>query len=199
MDNTLLHRKEKLIITTIDIINELGIQGLSTREIAKRQEISEATLFRHFDSKNDLMIAVLQYFSQYDTDIFQTTGLKELSPKDAIIFLISSQVEYYENYPAITSIIQVLDALYFDKVLREKVIEIRNSRSDHMRQLIENAQKAGIIDPNADTDNINDLFMGYIREICIKWRLSNFSFSLKEHTLTMIERLFDYFSHIKQN
>jgi AcrR family transcriptional regulator len=75
-----LHRKDRLILTTIDIIDELGIQSLSTREIAKREGVSEATLFRHFKSKNDLLAAVLEYYSKFDDDIYQTTGINKLKP-----------------------------------------------------------------------------------------------------------------------
>ncbi|MDD4730008.1 MAG: NAD(+)--rifampin ADP-ribosyltransferase [Dysgonamonadaceae bacterium] len=57
----MLHRKERLIRTAIEIVDEIGIQGLTTKEIAKRQDVSEATLFRHFASKNELLKAVLDY------------------------------------------------------------------------------------------------------------------------------------------
>ena len=51
MGDNILHRKEQLILTAIEIIDEIGIQRLTTREIAKRQQISEATIFRHFKIK----------------------------------------------------------------------------------------------------------------------------------------------------
>ena len=81
MKDNILHRKILLIITTIDIIDELGIQGLSTREIAKRQGVSEATIFRHYKNKNELLLAVLDYFSQFDEDIFQSTRIKRIGTK----------------------------------------------------------------------------------------------------------------------
>jgi AcrR family transcriptional regulator len=58
MDNSLLHRRERIILTAIDIINELGIQGLSIREVAKREAIATSSIFSHFKSKNELILAV---------------------------------------------------------------------------------------------------------------------------------------------
>ena len=81
MDKQFFHRKDRIILTAIEIINELGIQGLSTREIARRQEISEGTLFRHYKSKNDIILAVLDDFSKYDADIFHSVELKKLKPQ----------------------------------------------------------------------------------------------------------------------
>ena len=108
MRESILHRKERLIITAIEVIDELGIQGLSTREIARRQDVSEATLFRHYKNKNELLLGVLDHFSKFDNEILQSAKLKNLSAEEAIVYFITSTVEYYENYPAITSIMQIL-------------------------------------------------------------------------------------------
>jgi AcrR family transcriptional regulator len=95
MGLSLLHRKEYLVLTAIDIIDELGIQGLTTREIAKRQNVSEATIFRHYKNKNDLLLAVLDYYKQFDTDIFQSIQLTQIKPMDAIRYYVMEYAEYY--------------------------------------------------------------------------------------------------------
>lgn len=194
MRDNILHRRDRLIITTIEIIDELGIQGLSTREIAKRQGVSEATLFRHYKNKNELLIAVLDYFSQFDEDIFYSTKLKGLSPKEAITFLISATVEYYENYPAITSILQITDVLRYEPDLSDKVNEIFESRIKIIKELIKDAQLCGEIKSDADSENLSVLISGLCREICLKWRMENRKFSLRETTLSALGMLLDVFS-----
>lgn len=131
MRESILHRKERLIITAIEVIDELGIQGLSTREIARRQDVSEATLFRHYKNKNELLLGVLDHFSKFDNEILQSAKLKNLSAEEAIVYFITSTVEYYENYPAITSIMQIFDVLRYDNELSDKVKQpnIHNKKS----------------------------------------------------------------------
>ena len=80
MGISLLHRRESIIISTIGVLNEVGLQNLSTKLIAKREDVSEGTLFRHF---------------------------------------ICSYAEYYENYPAITELVQAYDSLMCDSELSE--------------------------------------------------------------------------------
>lgn len=198
MDNNALHRKERFIITTIEIIDELGIQRLSTREIARRQDVSEATLFRHFKSKNQLLVAVLDYFSKFDNDIFQSTKLKKLMPKEAIIYFINSYTEYYENYPAITSIMQVFDVLRCEPELTDKVKSILRNRTLFIKQLVEDAQKAGEIHPDVDSENVADMISGFCREICLNWRLDDQKFSLRERTLSTLEMVLDALSQIQK-
>ncbi|MGI6084226.1 MAG: TetR/AcrR family transcriptional regulator [Acetivibrionales bacterium] len=187
MRDCILHRKERLIITAIEVLDELGIQGLSTREIAKRQGVSEATLFRHYKSKNELLLGMLDHYSKFDNDILQSAKLKKLSSKESIIFLIASTMEYYENYPAVTSIMQIFDVLRYDSALRDKVNMILTNQSNMIKDLIEGAQKEGDICAEADSADLATAILGFCREICLKWRLSGQIFSLRKETLSILD------------
>ncbi|MDF2542973.1 MAG: transcriptional regulator TetR family [Herbinix sp.] len=191
MDDMILHRKERLIITAIEIIDELGIQSLSTREIAKRQGISEATLFRHFLNKNELLAAILRFFAQFDDDIYQTTKLKQLNPKEAFMFFMTSYAEYYENYPAITSIMQIYEFLRYEPGLEDVIRDITEKRYRYVRSLLEDMKQANIVRVQADIDIITDLIVGYMRDICLKWRMSKFEFSVRQKIISTMEYLIE--------
>ncbi|MDF2675252.1 MAG: transcriptional regulator TetR family [Clostridiales bacterium] len=193
MEYKLVHRKDSLIITTIDIINEIGIQGLSTREIAKRQGVSEATIFRHYKSKNELLIAVLDFYSKFDSDISKSTQLKYLSAREAIEFWVNSYVEYYENYPAITSINQAYDVLASDKALAGKIKEIFNYRIGVLRTLIDRAKQEGELRHEIKSESLADIILGHKRHVCLRWRLDGFSFSLKDDTMHTLKTILDAF------
>lgn len=192
--NDILHRKDRLIITTVDLINEVGLQGLTTREIAKREGVSEATLFRHYKNKNNLLLAVLDYFTKFDEDIFETTKLKNLKPMEAIRFLISSTVEYYENYPAITAITQLMDILQYEPDLSDKVRSIIFKKFQSLKYLIDEAKMTGDIRSDIDSEDISDIIAGTLKEICLKWRISK-DFSLKERVLSSINMVLVSFSY----
>ncbi len=185
---SILHRKDKLIITTLDVIDEIGIMNLSTREIAAREGVSEATLFRHYKNKNDLLMSVLEYFTQFDNDLYQTTLLKNLSPLDSIKFLINTLAEFYENYPAITVLTQLTDTLRYEPELEDKVRSIISLRSQFLEKMIEEAKKRNEIKNDIDTENIADIISGAFREICLKWRL-NRDFSLKERITSSLDAI----------
>lgn len=193
MGINVLHRKEQLILTTIDIIDELGIQKLTTREIARRQEVSEATLFRHYKNKNELLIAVLDYFIQFDSDILQSTELNELKPTETLLYLITTIAEYYENYPAITSILQLFDVLRYEEELSDKIKTIQENRTSTLRQIIEAAKSNSEIPSDTDSEMMAMMISGFFREICLNWRLSNFNFSLRKQTRGTLEMLLKEF------
>lgn len=189
--NNFLHRKESVILTAIEIIDELGIQGLSTREIAKRQGISEGTLFRHFKSKNEIVMAVLDYFSKYDADIFDSVKLKGLKSKEAIIFLIDSHVSYYENYPAITAVTQLYGVLSAEPDFADKIKSIFFGRKNFLRKIIEGGQRTGEIKSNIESDILAHIIDGTFRSICLTWRLNGRTFSLRDKMLSALTLLLE--------
>lgn len=186
----ILHRKDRLIITTIDILDERGLQGLSTREIASREGVSEATLFRHYKNKNELLLAVLEYYTKFDEDIFETTRLNNLKPLEAIRFSISKSAEYYESYPAITAISQILDVIQYEPDLSDKARSIIYTRSQLIKRLIDEAKTNGDLSQDIVSEDLSDVIIGTFREICLRWRI-NRDFPLKNRVINTINFLLD--------
>ena len=194
MKTTLLHRKEALIVTAIEVMDELGIQGLSTREIARRQGVSEATLFRHFKNKNELLLAVLSYDSKYEDDIAASIRLKKLEPIEAILYSIDTYSTYYENYPAITAIMQAYDVLACDPNLSETVKKNLNNRMSYIEVLIQEAQQQGKLMDTIKPQKLRNILLGSFYFSCLRWRMSNYQFSLKEDIMSTTKAILKQFS-----
>lgn len=189
MGAAMMFKKESIILTTIDLINELGIQAVSTREIAKRQGISQSAVFQYFPKKDDLILAVLEQFSRYDLDIFSTAKTKNKKTGEAIKFLIESYSIYYENYPEITSVMQAFDVYRNTPLIGEKVNKIFFNRIECIRTILELSRDEGFLDENVDCCVLADMVYFTCRGVCLKWRLQNFNFSLKKEVFKVIDLL----------
>jgi AcrR family transcriptional regulator len=56
-------RSDKLVLAATQLFSRQGYNGTTTREIARLADVSENTLFRHFDHKEDLFWAALRSHS----------------------------------------------------------------------------------------------------------------------------------------
>ena len=56
--------RESLLKAAVKVFAEVGSRGATTRRIAQEADVNEVTLFRHFQSKDELMVAALQHFAQ---------------------------------------------------------------------------------------------------------------------------------------
>lgn len=55
--------KERMIQAAIELVNERGDQGATTKRIAERAGVNEVTLFRHFGNKKGLVKAAIDTYS----------------------------------------------------------------------------------------------------------------------------------------
>lgn len=193
MGGTLVSRRESIIASTIEVINNVGLQKLSTKLIAQYEGVSEGTLFRHFKNKTDIMLAVLEHFSQYDEDIIQTSINKKLNPVETIEYFINTYAEYYENYPAITAIVQSYDSLLCDTELAPVVEFIVNRRTQYMFEAAQNAKRLGMINQQVDCESLVYIILGGFKEICLKWRMNGFDFPLRDKVIAMLNMILSAF------
>lgn len=182
-------RKDSIILTAIEIIDELGIHELSTRELANRQGVSEPALYRHFRSKQDIILAVIDHFSKFDSMIVETIKERKLNSREGIRFFMSSFYEYYENYPALTAIIFAYDILRYDPVIGERIKSILDARYSALNHVIKNGQQNGEISKTFISEDLSDTILGLGRSITLRWRMTNCGFPLKQRVMLALESL----------
>lgn len=179
-------RKEQITLSAIELIDELGIDGLSIRELAKRENVSEGALYRHFKSKNDIVIETIKYYSRFDINIMNTINRNKLDSKSAIIFLINSFSEYYENYPEITAIFCSFESLIYEPDIETEVLQLENRRFNFLISIIEKGKKSGEFNDSVNSEDLAGIIIGSFRHLIFRWRVEKHKFSLKKKSLDMI-------------
>ena len=127
-------RKDNIILAAIEIISEDCIHGLSTKKIAARQGISESLLYKHFNSINDVLVAVVKSFSRYDMMIINTVRKRDITYKEKIIAYIGPIVELYQNYPPLASIMLNYETLLNYRHTRQLIKGIINTRKGFVKR-----------------------------------------------------------------
>lgn len=184
-------RRYNIILAAIDLINEKGIQGLSTKGIAAKQEISESILYKHFTSIDEVLVAVMKYFSRFDVMIINTICKRDIPCKEKILATVKAFVELYESYPALASIVLNYETLMRYDHTKEITRDIINKRSEFLIKIIEMAQDAGEIGDYYSALELTDIINGVLRAAIFRWKMSEYSYKLKEYTLVTIEKVLD--------
>ena len=85
VDGTTKARIERAAVT---LFAEHGVDGVSTKQIAKAAGISEGAIYRHFDSKESLARALM--FSIHDrlTEMIETAGMAHDNIRDIVQFIV---------------------------------------------------------------------------------------------------------------
>ena len=57
-------RQLEIIEAAGKILNSSGVTGLTIKNLAKEMKFSESAIYRHFASKEEIIIAMLNYLAQ---------------------------------------------------------------------------------------------------------------------------------------
>ena len=95
-------KDEKIINTAFRIFVEKKIEPVTITEIAEEAGVGRATVFRHYPTKVDLVIAVCsakwkEYLDELD-EKRPIISVKEIPAIDRLIFTLDSYIDMYQNH-----------------------------------------------------------------------------------------------------
>lgn len=125
--------KKKIMRSAVDLMSTKGYNGTSTLHIAEHAGLSQATLFKYFKTKVDLLTAILHpvvsgLFGSFFDELltFETT-------EEKVHYLVHNRMTYLKKNRALMKII--LHELFSNKKLRNEQIFIWNTIQDKLLAL----------------------------------------------------------------
>lgn len=154
-------------------IDKFGIQELTIKNLASDLSLSEAALYRHFKSKNEILLGLLTYFILEMTErIAVIIEDKEKQPSELLKKVFVSQLNTFVQKPAIVSVIFSEGIFQFNKELSEKVSTMMALMQKNINALIVRGQNEGVYGKLLGADTITTIIMGSMRMVVLKWKLS---------------------------
>ncbi len=154
-------------------IDHYGIQELTIKTLASDIGVSEAALYRHFKSKNEIMLGLLTYFmqemSQRVMDIISKEGK---TPVERLRGVFSSQLKAFTQKPAIVSVIFSEGIFRFNKKLSSTVSDLMDMMHDLIDSIIKEGQDDGSISNLVGHSTLATIILGSMRITVLKWKIS---------------------------
>lgn len=157
--------KKKIMRSAVDLISTKGYDGTSTLHIAEHAGLSQATLFKYFKTKVDLLTAILHpvvpgLFGSFFEELltFETT-------EEKVHYLVHNRMTYLKKNRALMKII--FHELFSNKKLRHEQIFIWNTIQDKLLML----HKELLADPRVNPE----LTIPQMVRICVGPLLAYFS------------------------
>lgn len=117
----------RILQATIDAIIELGVDGATIREICERADVSQGGLFRHFKTRNDVLIAALELVQTRQTDAVAAIVAETDDPTDDHwLATLASRAQHPENLVRF----DLLLAARTDPELRPRVARLLAEQDD---------------------------------------------------------------------
>ena len=93
-------RQEEIIKAAMQVIAIDGIEGLTVKSIAKVIGLTEAALYRHFNSKSEIILGILSYFKERAKKLLVSVEEDKLPGLEKIHRILRTRCEDFIENPA---------------------------------------------------------------------------------------------------
>lgn len=166
-------RQIEIMEAATNRISKYGIQNLTIKTLAEDIGLSEPALYRHFKSKNEILLSLLEYFKMELKNRMQSITQKpNATAGDELKAIFHSQLQSFTNKPAIVSVIFAESIFHFDDGLSNKVSEIMNMMQNIVKANISKGQDNGQYSKLIGASTLTTIIIGGMRMTVLKWKLS---------------------------
>lgn len=178
MGDSFVSRKDRIIASAVEIISESGLSALTTKNLALKENMSEALMYKYFGGIDEVLVEVVETYSKFDKGIRQTVQAKETSNVEKIMEYLEAYATYYDNYYAISTLMLQYEELLHIMETREKIAWCITERLAFLEQLFQNAMDAGeisdVFSASILANNVTGMAMSHILERRIFYHKKSF-------------------------
>jgi TetR/AcrR family fatty acid metabolism transcriptional regulator len=177
---TLTSRSEQIVRVAIKLLSEGGIAALTTKNLAKAVGVTEPALYRYFNSKLDILLAILDHFEKHIHTLFQKDISQDAPVLDQIQTVYNRVFRSFSAQPALASVVFSEELFRHDKRLSERVARIMDTVEGRILNLLRSKKGRAECRTDVPAKDLTRVVMGSLRFIVTRWRLSDYGFDLEK-------------------
>jgi AcrR family transcriptional regulator len=180
-------RQNQIVTTTIELIHSGGIQSFTIKNLSHLMGFTEAAIYRHFASKQDILCAILDKFINSLNDFSKIILALNANSIDKIEKIYNQLTNVFTKNPAYVSVIFAEEIFKNNKTLSSKVGKILDINNHTFMSIIKTGQSNHEIIKTVDSQELTLLVMGGYRLMVKHWKMDDFSYNLKDRSDKLIK------------
>ena len=153
-------RKVQIKEAVLNIIVNQGLDKLSTSNLAKTVGISEGTIFRHYSSKNEIILDILDDVRSNLLSKMESVVKSNEPARNRLRKLFYTHISYLLKNKGITILLFAEVAHMNDTILKDNLNDILNTQMSYIQSIIKDGIDEGIWTDQYSLDDISTLYLG---------------------------------------
>jgi len=150
---------------------------------------SESAIYRHFKSKEDIIVAMLEYIASSLDKRYQNNDAINLSPDDKLILNFETQFSFFNEKPHFVAAVFTEGFMEENNRINETILKIMRVKMSHLLPIFKEGQDKKVFTNELSTEELIHIVMGTVRLQMFKWRVSKFEFDIVESGNKIIQSL----------
>ncbi|MBW1895391.1 MAG: TetR/AcrR family transcriptional regulator [Deltaproteobacteria bacterium] len=172
-------KKLNIIEGALKVFGEKGYEETTISAISKAANISDATVYEYFSSKEDVLFSISELYTARENERISSISHYIHSPREKIRVIIQAYLEFYENNRLYTSVALLLLKGNRNFIKSEAYKPVKRSASSIVEAFNEGVEK-GLFRDNLDPYIVRNMVLGFIEHLTIQWLLLNRPQNLSE-------------------
>ena len=156
------------------------VKGLTIKNLAKEMQFSESAIYRHFHSKEDIIVAMLNYLSDCMDELLAKAVQSDDAPDEKLKNLIRNRFAFFEKHPHFVVAVFTDGLMEESGRINEAIFLIMHGMKKRLMLIITEGQQKGVFTDAISAEEMVHIIMGTFRLQKLKWRIANCEFDLKK-------------------
>ncbi len=188
MTTELSERQLEIVEAAGRILTSSGVSGLTIKNLAKEMKFSESAIYRHFTSKEEIIIAMLTFLAEsIDQRLSNIIGSSD--PKDKFIAMFREQFRFFDLHPHFVVAVFSDGLMEETQRINDAILNLINVKMKHLMPVIMEGQQKGIYTNALTAEELTHIIMGAFKLQMFKWRIANFQFDIIRIGENMIQSI----------
>lgn len=182
-------RQLEIIEAAGKILTNSGVSGLTIKNLAKEMQFTEAALYRHFESKEEIIVALLNYLAKNMDERYSDLKDAESAPDQQLLALFQNQLNFFKQNPHFVVVVFSEGLMEESQRINQAIRQVMQVTIKHLTPIIAEGQQTGIFTNSIQSEDLVHIAMGSFRLQMFKWRMANFEFDILQKGKEMIQSI----------
>ena len=180
-------RQQEIVTSTIELCAEQGVNKITTQVIADRVGVAQATIFKHFKTRDKVFEAVLRWLSGGMFKAVEPMFKSKASADVRLQNVIRKQLGFASQHKALPRIL-FSDRLHSDSsVLKGIVQQVMARMTEAFTQLIRDGLESGTFASKQSPEDMAKLVVSTMQGTLMRWSIHDYSFDLQDEGPALYE------------
>ena len=189
MTTAISDRQFEIIEAAGRLLAESGVGGLTIKNLSREMKFSESAIYRHFTSKEEIIVALLEYLENNMDQRLENAISIDQTPEDKFMTLFKNQFSYFNKNPQFVVAVFSDGLMEASKRINEVILKIMAVKTKHLLAILIEGQQKNVFTNEISARELMHIVIGAFRLQMFKWRVANFKFDIRKEGEIMIQSL----------
>jgi TetR/AcrR family transcriptional regulator, fatty acid metabolism regulator protein len=182
-------RQFEIIEAAGKILTVSGVGGLTIKNLAKEMGFAESAIYRHFDSKEEIVVAMLNFLAENMDERLGRVISSQQEPTENLEAIFLDQFAFFAKNPHFVVAVFSEGLLEASQKINTAILRIMQVKMRHLMPVVMQGQQQGFFTNSITTEELMHIIMGTFRLQMFKWRIANFQFDIERQGKNMLDAL----------